>query len=57
MIKQLPCDDPRERVIKSDDFLVPNDLVMMLARGLESYKYVFWFCVQMISEMRLGLSI
>ena len=32
-------------------------VVMMIARELESYKYVFWFCVQMISEKGLGLSI
>ena len=56
MIKQLPW-WILEKEESSDDYLVPNDLVMMLARGLESYKYVLWICVQMISEMRLGLSI
>ena len=47
MIKQLPCDDPRERVIKSDDFLVPNDLVMMVAR---ENKCTYFGFVKVIRE-------
>ena len=42
MIKQLPCDDPRERVIKSDDYLVPMMMVMMIARKSECT--CFGFC-------------